>query len=52
MKKFKEKFLKLSGIGVFNALALFVALSTINIACAAIYHQPEMPKALDNLRKY
>ena len=49
MKKVTSFLIKHSG--VLAALMLFVGMSSAHSACFMIYHQPKMPKALDEYRK-
>lgn len=43
---------KLSVMNVMNWCALIVAAYTINVACAGIHHQPEVPEEAKMLRKF
>lgn len=36
--------------GALTALALLIGISSVNSACYMMYHQPKMPKALDDYR--
>lgn len=35
---------------ILPALALFVSIASVNSACYTLFHQPEVPSALDSYR--
>ena len=43
---------KLSVVSVMNWCALIAAAYSINVACVAIHHQPEVPEEAKMLRKF
>ncbi|MEY8352352.1 cyclic lactone autoinducer peptide [Lachnospiraceae bacterium 54-53] len=43
---------KLTAVSVMNWCALVVAAYTINVACAGLHHQPEVPEEAKRLRKF
>lgn len=49
MKRFKNFMLKYGT--TFSALALFVAISSMNSACYIFYHQPKVPVAMNRFKK-
>lgn len=52
MKKLITKKLgKLNLCSVVNALALFMAISTVNSACMWIMYQPEVPEEMKEYKK-
>lgn len=46
----KNVFVKFAGI--IAALALMVTATNVNVACALIIHQPELPEGAEKLRKF
>lgn len=38
-------------LGILPALALVASIASLNSACFTVYHQPEVPSALDSYRK-
>lgn len=49
MKGFKSFMLKYGT--ALSALALFVAVSSVNSACYIFYHQPKVPAAMNRFKK-
>lgn len=43
---------KVSAVQVLNVCALLIATYTVNVACAWIQHQPEVPEEAKMLRKF
>lgn len=46
----KNIFVKFAG--VVAALALMVTAANVNVACALVMHQPELPEGAEKLRKF
>ncbi len=52
MKGFMKKFLKgLNVCSVINAMALFLAVDTVNSACMWIMYQPEVPEEMEEYKR-
>ena len=51
MKK-KIGLLANTSIAALNALALRVAVATVNSNCALVHHQPNVPESLKFMRKF
>lgn len=52
MKGFWQKFLKgLNVYSVINAVALFLAIDTVNSACMWIMYQPDVPEEMEEYKK-
>lgn len=52
MKNFMKKLKgKMSIVTMFNALALVMAIDSVNAACMWIMYQPEVPEEMDAYRK-
>lgn len=52
MKGFMKKFSgKVNVCSVINAVALFLAIDTVNSACMWIMYQPKVPKEMEEYRK-
>lgn len=52
MKGFMKKFLKgLNACSIINAVALFLAVDTVNSACMWIMYQPEVPEEMEEYKK-
>lgn len=53
MFKFDKKMWKrFSSFAVLNSLALFLAINSVNLTCMFNHHQPKVPEALDQFRKF
>ncbi len=52
MKKMKKVLSKYSGVAMLNAVALLMAVQTVNSACWWIHHQPKVPAELQKFRKF
>lgn len=52
MKDFIKKILeKLNVCSIINAVALFLAIDTVNSACMWIMYQPEVPEEMEEYKK-
>lgn len=52
MKNFMKKLKgKMSIVTMVNALALVMAIDSVNAACIWIMHQPDVPEEMDAYRK-
>lgn len=49
----KNRFSKIAAkaLAILPALALVASITSLNSACFTVYHQPEVPSALDSYRK-
>lgn len=53
MFKFDKKmWKKFSSFAALNSLALFLAINSVNLTCMFNHHQPKVPEALDQFRKF